>query len=892
MTCLTVFIGLHHCNYGYITREHIKGQTFNHLRDNINNGEDFPRTQNVRDEKAALLPTDKTKTDKVSMLKHHQPIGFASCQLINNIYMNCSFRNFTEVPNIASGGTITTLDLSNNRIFKLKNSSFADVPNLTKMDVSRNSIKFIEVNAFVGLCKLLQLNISHNNLEMKFSTFLPDVFKPLKSLELLIMNKNTEFTSLNNSDLDYPHEALSGLKSLTELHIDGLYNKSFGIGLRAVVSLRHLLLSGFDGNCNLTSLRHSTFVNVPYLETLDIGSCCIKGQNIEPNVFSPLDSLVSLNVTHNENIGLNYLNNLLYSLHEKKSLKKLYIRLIINRYSLAVCLEQSHIRYFPKYLEYLDAQENNLQAIGTGVLGGLPPTLKILNLSGNKFVFGMYLSDLYKMVNLEELYLSQGMYIYNIPIFYPYDFTNSLTKDNCSNYRKPITNEYQAFVLKLPPKLRKIELNGTGLVYKLTELNASENILETLILRNNRFPSLDGPFYGFENVKYLDLARNSIISINVNFFEKFPSLTKLILFNNNLGDFFATEGLETLVFSKLYHLEYLDLTNNNLRCFHVDIFIHLYHLKFLYLSNNLLTSFVANITGLHKLHLLDLSRTKVSSIIPELKNVIDTFKHIQINMSSCEILCECSNIDFLRWMISSKVFNKTFDNYKCLLHDSSIELIDDGYTSTMERLDHKCTPHVVLFIWVGMGSLVLCCIVLAGIAYRFRWRIRYLYYAAYLYHKSNRKMNSVDFKFDVFISYDHADEEEVLKVCKELEARSLKLCVHGRDFNAGEYISSNIVNAVCSSRKTLVVLTQNMLSSYWCNYEIQIANMESIHTGRAVLIFLMMEQISDNIVSRELLYLICNNTYVNYPKDVTSVSNRNLFWDKFLLVIFNLKKFI
>lgn len=52
--------------------------------------------------------------------------------------------------------------------------------------------------------------------------------------------------------------------------------------------------------------------------------------------------------------------------------------------------------------------------------------------------------------------------------------------------------------------------------------------------------------------------------------------------------------------------------------------------------------------------------------------------------------------------------------------------------------------------------------------------------------------------------------------------RRLKLLVHGENFQTGRHIADNIYMAVRQSRKTLVILTMNMLKSHWCNYELQV----------------------------------------------------------------------
>ncbi|XP_059170837.1 toll-like receptor 4 [Physella acuta] len=196
-------------------------------------------------------------------------------------------------------------------------------------------------------------------------------------------------------------------------------------------------------------------------------------------------------------------------------------------------------------------------------------------------------------------------------------------------------------------------------------------------------------------------------------------------------------------------------------------------------------------------------------------------------------------------------------------------------------LNGKCSSHVVIFLSVGGGSLMTFSLIIYALLYRYRWRIRYLYYAAYLQYKKSGKQKQNDFDFDAFISYDHKDHNFVVnKLYPELKKRGLNVFIHGRDFVAGDYIASNIVKAVCTCRKTVVVLTRNMINSYWCGYEIQMANIESIHSGRPVLIFLLMEKIPETDLGRELLYNIRNNTYIPYPDPLPDATSIGRLWDK------------
>ncbi|CAI9715655.1 toll-like receptor 4 [Octopus vulgaris] len=67
----------------------------------------------------------------------------------------------------------------------------------------------------------------------------------------------------------------------------------------------------------------------------------------------------------------------------------------------------------------------------------------------------------------------------------------------------------------------------------------------------------------------------------------------------------------------------------------------------------------------------------------------------------------------------------------------------------------------------------------------------------------------------------------------ELEEKdTFKLNIHHRDFPAGKQIAENILFAIQSSRKCLILLSRNFLASEWCMFEYNMAKMECVHTER------------------------------------------------------------
>ncbi|XP_005110330.1 toll-like receptor 4 [Aplysia californica] len=793
-------------------------------------------------------------------------------------YCDCSSKGLTSIPSYLSEDVVV-LNMYNNSVSELANNSLVRFPRLEKLFLARNNLSRLHERSFSGLVSLQHLSLVNNRIAMTEHSIPVGVFLPLQKLTKLSMERNNQ----NSTDpgLDYPHLALSVLGQLVNLSMDGLRNKTFGPGFSNMTSLRHLSIAGFvTGYCKLDVLREDTFIHLSSLHSLNMSDCFIQGSEVHHLTFTPLQNLKTLDLTFNEDFGLETFSQAVCAL-KNSSLTWLLINNIVSRFSLALRINRSHVDCLPTGLLALEATGNSIEIVDPSVFSALPQGLQLLNVGDNKFVFEHYLQYLWQLKSLKKLMLDGGSYLHNIPSKYPFSAVphqhSLLQADQYSrdvihvaqrpSQRGDLESSRECITFRLPPELEELEMSKASLKYNLSPIKFDKrNKLHTLKLDKNYFPSAVGPFEGLEKLAGLDLSRTNLACIKDSFFQNFPFLRRLNLGENRLN---STPDclLKMSTFSNLSRLTHLHLDDNGLYHIRPDLFLGLHSLVSLKLNNNPFWIFETRIDHMAQLRELDLHLTAVRSLSPDMRRQIDSLKNVSVNMASAPILCECNNLKFLEWMTSSPAFNKTFEGYKCAFDGTKDRNITDGFQQILRNLQRECPKHIAIFFIILAASLLTTLIVVAVLLYRFRWKLRFLYYVAYQrYWDRCPQAEPGAFQYDVFLSYAFEDEQFVLNdLNPALSSLGLRVLIHGRDFRAGEYIASNIVTAVKTSRRTLVVLTAAQVKSNWCTYELQMANVESAYSGRPVLVFLIMEKIRRSRVGIELASHISTNTYIAFP---------------------------
>ncbi|XP_059146507.1 toll-like receptor 4 [Physella acuta] len=715
---------------------------------------------NNNNKRESLL--ELSKTQSCNPRRNSTYSIYSGCRCYNETNCcDCSGLRLTSVPQNLPPN-ITKLDLYNNALTEIPPHSLKNYSRLRILHLNSNNISKLNESSFSGLENLTFLRLDDNSLAMTPDTFPVGVFKPLVSLTALRLNKNFN-SAVGGNNFSYPDLALSDLKNLKALYIDGLTNASFGVGFSRMTSLVNFTVTGYlDGYCNIICLSNTTFQYLGHIKVLNLSNCHLRGGHIDKDAFTPLVSLEMLDIHYNEDIGIKHLQHIMHGLRNNTNLWWLDVSTIEWRYSTGTQVNASHVTNLPKSLTTLKVAGNSIEKIDNDTFDHLPPNLTLLDIGKNRIVFGVFLEFLPKLTKLQTLLINGEDYLYDIPTSY----NKESIKHFHSLLKRRSVGDDNTLVFHLPPQLSRIEMVNAELQYRLSRLTIdSNNSLTDLVLDRNFLPELQGPFIGFNHLTTLSIHSSYVSSLEWTFFSHLPYLEHLNLGANILGDFFDTHHDE-LIFSNSTHLKTLDLSFNNIYNLSLDAFVGLENLQVLDLSNNRLSSFNVNITFMNNLRVLNLSHTSVSTLPALVTNHIDSLikKHvpIQVEMSNCPILCTCIQLHFLTWMINSPAF-KSFDNYYCARNNIYTNLTN-GYNKTVELLNKECASNEKLFLFVVAATLLVLFALVGLMIFRFRWSLRYLYHAAMLNFHRRHETKGNTFYYDVFISYANQDERFVLEV--------------------------------------------------------------------------------------------------------------------------------
>ncbi|KAH3840017.1 hypothetical protein DPMN_113459 [Dreissena polymorpha] len=446
----------------------------------------------------------------------------------------------------------------------------------------------------------------------------------------------------------------------------------------------------------------------------------------------------------------------------------------------------------------------------------------------------------------------------------------------------------------LPKHLEFVDFHESNFIYNEQinyKITPNTNAIKHIDISNNVFNIFTGHYGPFPNIEVINVSRCYIMQIGENSLN-YPSLKILRLDNNYLGDQLA-DSVRSNIFECLTSLKTLNLSANGITILHRSTFAPLTNLTDLDLSNNNIGNLDIMLPSLTNLLRIDLHVNSLHALARNIRTGLDlnakklnsTFE-IDLRNNSLDYSCE--NQDFLNWLYEHKSNMKTFELYVFRLSDGTI-MDATWFQKEFSNLEGYCRSYTLLIVLCCIGISSALATVVGGVIYRHRWKLRYLLFMSRKRFFGYRRLQDYalieNYRFDAFISYAEDNFRFILdEVIPRLEVENVSLCLHQRDSLPGNAISDNIIHAIQSSRKTIVILSESFLRSKWCMYEFNMARMESIYSreDQVCLVIFMLEPVPHNKMPLEMLRWIQENSYIEYTHEP---DGNRMFWENIVLAV-------
>lgn len=857
----------------------------------------------------------------------------------------CRKSNMEEIPEFPeynNSSRLCMIDLSKNWLQTIYNHSFINVTDVMWLWLHENKIVMIHSDSFVGLGNLIHLDLRGNPLYYP-SSFCVGVFRPLFSLKKLNLKSNLlnqsydgivdqlqPLKNLNELNISgcYGCTFETGFENLTNLH-----NLSLNSGNKEV--------------CNISVLLNSTFIHFPQVRRLCMSDCAIQEVEVEALTplkdlnyldigyntdlkFSGLRNVLKslkhsrIEVLYATHIypkfergtalekdfmapvnGLKHLTHLYMDLNKIEVIDKEVFKMIPesvyvftlagNRLSYG-----EYVNYIKdmEHVSYLDLSRQHLQydPFHSSHQDSVPK-LDAQNkyTTDYKEIETEHIPAPKTPINLEMVrkrLFGKETLLQTIPSSSVSENIHYQTVSNCSSCIVQCLLKKEHCICP-PPNLKTLLWKKSVLNFKLLSFTVCGlSRLETLDMSFNLIYQWIGPIYGLEGLKDLSLASNFCENMTSSFLDNMPNLEKLDLSNNFLGQsLHPTKISGPTHFKNLKYLEKLDLSENRITALSSNIFQNLERLQYLDLSENMISEW--NITlPTRNLKLLDLSNNKLDSLPTSVRESLDELANsvgssnrtdnVIVDLSGNPIQCKCDDRPFLKWRVDSPVIIKFNETDECRLQNGSrVSLNDfDGLRNLIRQLDVDCVPYVfiAISICIFLVSISTCFVV-----YRFRWKLRHIYYKRLRRH--NYKGYERLFERDAFISYSQSEGSFIknkLVPALEAEMHNIKLWVADRDSHAGASVAENITHAIYSSKKTVLILSKNYFKADWCSYEMNMARVESVESKRKLLIIILYEDMSPKEIPLDYLRLLRSERSLEYP---THPQDLDTFWTSLIQAI-------
>ncbi|XP_076047634.1 toll-like receptor 6 [Oratosquilla oratoria] len=749
----------------------------------------------------------------------------ALTNLTNVQDINLNHNNLTEVPEaLRELRLLRTLDLGDNKIRTLKNTSIHGLTHLYGLRLVNNEIGGNLTKAsFVNLPSLKILNLAKN----KISSLEWDLFERNPNLQAVRLDANM-LTDING--------VFANMQSLMWLNVSDNRINFFDYGF-VPPSLQWLDLHMND----IDELGNNFERHDLNIQTLDVS-------------FNRLEYINSIQIP--DSVQLLFLNDNGISLVEPFTFFKK--------------TNLSRVDLFANKLENMDASSLQLSPV--------PPhrPRPEFYLGGNPFVCDCTMEWLQRVNQLEHRHHPTIMDLESIYCKMPFartapfipiievDPSQFLCKYETHCFALCQCCEYDACDCEMTcPEgcdcyhdqswnTNVVECSSQNMtrVPDRIPMDATEVYIDGNMIKNLSSHT----FIGRKHLRILYVNSSGVELLDNETFSGLTSLNILYMHDNYL------EALHGHEFHRLEHLHELHLHNNRLRYIHQHTFASLTNLKILTLHNNNLVNF------------------------PVWRLVDNTFL-LSVSLSNNDWTCHCQFVEsFGIWLSANQPKVSDLMEVRCLANETNRQgplIVDYNITSCLNMTTPSTIVQPVVIQDFLQPVIVACaiCVVLVimVVALLYRTTIRGWVYARCgkrLCYKT-KLSEKQDRLFDAYVSYSSKDEAWVTQVlAAELEQgeKPYRVSLHYRDFPVSAYIADTIVEAIEASRRTIIVLSRNYIDNEWCRFQFKSAHHESLKNRCHDVVIIVLGDVYEGDLDEEMRFLLRGATCV--------FANDKHFWPK------------
>ncbi|GBM17852.1 Protein toll [Araneus ventricosus] len=832
----------------------------------------------VNETSVRKLEINNSKVSYVFRILNEFPF-LMEINFFDNLLLNISEVNFGNLKQIKY------LYLTNNTIDILPDGTFSNLKLLEKFDLSQNGIEFLSNLSFGNLYNLKALNLSFNEI----SIITTDTFAGLTNIEYLYL-MNNKLVSVDENTF-----ALNVMLKSLDLSANPLHVLPERL-LHNLVNLAEF----FCSECNLTKIPQNLFFNSTELTDIDFSDNEIE---IIPVKTFERQTLLS-------NVNLNY--NKFTAIPDFENKSRL---LVLHLYQNELLSINPNLSKGAPNLRYLNVSENKIQYLSDDHVKHFTD-LEIFDLSKNEIAV-VRLGSI--NVNIRKLYLSNN----SIAVFdvkWPKLLILEVLEMNYN----------QITFLELPPCIPSVKqtVTFTFQYNKISRLRMTSLLTdESRIVTDKNM--MAGCLFNGMSKNFVDISHNPLnCDCELYSFYKYLKQTKGIILDTflNLANVTCYEPVHVQNKSVIRLQEDsfscsieancpqpcacgIRAKDNKtfVNCSATEInevpqeapsetevlYFNKNHLKKM---NSLNDESWQNLTEIHadyneiitledwiipqNLQYLSLKGNKIRNLPKYLTDFIANQSDFQFFFAGNFRKCNCSDRILKKFLKNNKAFVKDIDNIVCEIENNGTTTVLPLYTIPDSML---CSIPIVLGFDPTVTVLSLCAgfiFLIALLLFYYKQRqliLSFLYIHCDEVFRCCFEENDIDDDkiFDAFVAYSSCDRDIMLEILKELEEKEphFQLCIHERNWLPGRFISDNIMNSVQSSKRTIVILSNNFISSPWFRLELRAAIFEVSGDKKNKLIVILADKSTSlDGIDTEIRHVISKRTYL--------VWGERWFWEK------------